>query len=356
MPKDDDHWHLAGTQTALLLPGVGASFALQQISIPQAGPGEVLVKNYAAGLNPIDYKTQESGFYVVREYPAILGFEGAGVVSAIGEGVIHLKEGDRVAYQGVATNKGRSFQQWVVTSADWVFKLPNSISFDTAAAIPIALLAAVIGTYQPPPHGLGVATPWSSTGRSAHSGSPIVVLGGTSNVGQYAIQLARLAGFDAIITTASPRNSSLLQRLGATHVLDRSLSIEALVQEVEKITGNKKVLHVFDAVGIAETQQAALSIVAEGGKVLTTNAPQGKAPEGSDKQVVFVMGALMVPQHQAFGKEFLSVWASLFESGDIKASAVEIVPGGLNGVETTLKQLKTISGKKFVVRPFETDV
>ncbi|EIW77971.1 GroES-like protein [Coniophora puteana RWD-64-598 SS2] len=344
------------TQTALLLPSVGASFELQQIPIPQAGSGEILVKNYAAGLNPIDYKTQEVGFHVVREFPAILGFEGAGIVSAVGAGVTHLKEGDRIAYQGVASNKGRSFQQWVVTPADWAFKLPDSMSFDTAAALPIAFLAAVIGTYQPPPHGLGIATPWSASGRSAHAGSPIVVLGGTSNVGQYAIQLARLAGFGTIITTASPRNSPLLQALGATHVLDRSLSIEALTGEVEKITGEKKVLHVFDAVGIAETQQAALAIVSEGGKVLTTNPPQVKASEGSGKQILFVMGALMMPQHQAFGKEFLSVWASLFESGDIKASTVEVVSGGLNGVETALKQLKTISGKKLVVRPFETDV
>ena len=84
------------TQKALWLPNIGADFTLGENSIPEPGPGELLVELKAVALNPIDWKIQESGFALVKEYPAIVGSDGAGVVQKVGHGVTYLMPGDVV--------------------------------------------------------------------------------------------------------------------------------------------------------------------------------------------------------------------------------------------------------------------
>lgn len=83
-------------QTVLWLPKVGADFELGKNDIPEPGPGEILVKVEAAAINPIDCTIQKDGFFLVQEYPAIIGENGSGVVQKVGDGVTHLEEGDRV--------------------------------------------------------------------------------------------------------------------------------------------------------------------------------------------------------------------------------------------------------------------
>lgn len=85
------------TQKALWLPKVGAEFTLGKNEIPEPGPGEVLVKLEATALNPLEWKIQQSGFFMVKEYPAIVGEDGAGVVQKVGHGVTNLSQGDKVS-------------------------------------------------------------------------------------------------------------------------------------------------------------------------------------------------------------------------------------------------------------------
>ncbi|EIW80733.1 GroES-like protein [Coniophora puteana RWD-64-598 SS2] len=349
------------TQLALLLPAVGAPFELGRIPAPtpsSLGPGEALIKNFAAGLNPADHKSQSKGFIAVREWPAVIGYEGAGTVEAVGEGVTRVKVGDRVAYMGVMENKGRTFQQWIVSEAEWLFQIPDNMDFETAASVPAALTAALLGVYQPSPHGLGVSAPWRSDFDSEiNAGKPFVVLGGASQIGQWAIQFAHNASFSPIITTASLHNSGVLRGIGATHVLDRSLSAERVVEAVETITGKKEgVTYVFDAVAFPETQRAGLTLLAKGGKMVVTTSPVVQPEEGSGKEVIFVRGAFQFnPIHEEFGREFLSFWPGLVERGELKPNPVEVLPGGLNAIADGLERLKTISGKKLVVKPWETE-
>lgn len=83
------------TQTALLLPAALKPFTVGTRPVPTPGPGQVLVKVHAAALNPIDAVIQKTGF-VVTEWPAVLGSDGAGEIVALGEGVSEVKVGDRV--------------------------------------------------------------------------------------------------------------------------------------------------------------------------------------------------------------------------------------------------------------------
>lgn len=83
-------------QKALWLPEIGTQFTLGENEIPEPGPGEVLVKLEASAINPIDWKIQKEGFFLIDEYPAIIGENGAGVVTKVGDGVTNLVTGDRV--------------------------------------------------------------------------------------------------------------------------------------------------------------------------------------------------------------------------------------------------------------------
>ena len=82
-------------QKALLLPAKHAAFVVGESSVPAAGPGQLLVKIEATALNPVDWKIQAFDFFI-KEYPAVLGTDAAGIVKAVGEGVTDFKVGDRV--------------------------------------------------------------------------------------------------------------------------------------------------------------------------------------------------------------------------------------------------------------------
>lgn len=87
------------------------------------------------------------------------------------------------------------------------------------------------------------------------------------------IQLAKLSGFNPIIATASLKNTEFLKSLGATHVLDRNLSAQALKAEIEKIT-TKPIKYVYDAISLPETQKTGLELLATGGQLMLVLPPQ----------------------------------------------------------------------------------
>lgn len=132
------------TQKALWLPKVGAEFTLGKNEIPEPGPGEVLVKLEASALNPLEWKIQQSGFTMLKEYPAILGVDGAGVVQKLGHGVTNLSQGDKVSvlpsqhacfcagiyhgrvfrfFQSLFGNKHATYQEYCLTDATLATKV-----------------------------------------------------------------------------------------------------------------------------------------------------------------------------------------------------------------------------------------
>ena len=100
--------HAMTTQNALWLPNVGLEFAVGRNAIPEPGPGEVLVKLGASALNQIDVRIQKSGFFTIKEYPAIIGEDGAGVVQKVGVGVTNLVQGDKVFVRSLLVFETRS--------------------------------------------------------------------------------------------------------------------------------------------------------------------------------------------------------------------------------------------------------
>ncbi|EJF58621.1 GroES-like protein [Dichomitus squalens LYAD-421 SS1] len=339
-------------QKALFLQSKQGEFTLGTREVPQPGAGDIVVKNEAIGLNPVDWKIQTYGL-LVEKYPAILGLDATGTVEAVGQGVTAFKKGDRVIYQGVLDNDRANFQQYTLINESLAAELPGKFSFEAGATLPLAYSTAAVGLYHQA-GGPQLVPPWAEGGKSKYAKTPIVVLGGASVVGSLAIQLAKLSGFSPIITTASPKNVELLTSYGATHVLDRSLPQNALISEVTKIAGGPVSL-VYDAISLPETQAAGYALLAPNGKLLTVLPPTvTETTEG--RSVVSVLGVIQRAPNVEFGKALLAQLPALLESGDIKPLRVEVIPGGLGGITAGLAKLKNnqVSGTKLVVRPPET--
>lgn len=87
---------MSAQQKALFLDSVQGQFTVREAPKPIPGPGDLLIRVEAAALNPVDWKTQAEGFFLVTVYPVILGTDGAGTVEELGEGVIGFSKGDKV--------------------------------------------------------------------------------------------------------------------------------------------------------------------------------------------------------------------------------------------------------------------
>ena len=216
---------------ALLLKEKGKwqEMAVEEIEKPSAEYDEIVVKVKAAGLNPVDYKTGTGG-YPGWSYPHILGLDVAGTVEETGPEVTDFKAGDRVVYLSDMARKG-GFAEYAVTKAHTVSKLPDSVSFEDAAALPVAAYTA----YQALFFKLHV-----------QKNNAILIHAGAGGVGGFAIQLAKYAGL-TVITTASEKNHSYVKQLGADYAIDYKK--EDFVQKTIELTNGLGVDYVLDTVG-----------------------------------------------------------------------------------------------------------
>ncbi|KAF8972283.1 chaperonin 10-like protein [Flammula alnicola] len=344
---------MPSTQKALVLEKKFGNFVLSGIAVAEPGPGEVLIKVIATSLNPVDWKIQKYGI-LVENFPAVLGGDLAGDVEEVGEGVTDFKKGDRVFVQAQYKNETDGFQQYALALAATVAKIPANISYDQASAFPVALTAAYVGLYNQNPHGFGFAPPTSPATQGKYAGTPIVILGGASSVGQSALQLAKLSGFSPIITTASLKHTDYLKSLGATAVLDRNLSSSALATEISKITSTS-IKFVYDSISANGTQQIGLDILAPGGQLDVVLQPTVKPVQ--DKTIIQVVGMLRLPHNiELLEALYHDTVSGFLEKGLLKPNNIEVLPNGLAGITDGLARMEAdkVSGLKLVAHPQET--
>ncbi|KZV65095.1 GroES-like protein [Peniophora sp. CONT] len=356
------------SQKALILHSKDAGkFELGTRPIPSPGPGEVLIKVYSAALNPVDEYIQSIG-YIVEHYgfPAVPGSDGAGTIEAIGEGVTGFEKGDRVLFPCWWIADRGTLQQYALSDAARTAKIPSNISFDEASTVPLGLGTAAMGLYGDIKEGfeglgggIGLVAPWTDAGKGKYTGKPILILGGSTSVGQYATQLAKLSGFSPIIVTASQRNAEYCKAAGATHVIDyRETPYSQLPEAVAKIT-TQPIEVVYDSVTREDSVPAGLRALASGGSlvvVLPQNAAKPGSRDADNKLVVFCYGNVNAETNQALGAILYSKLTALLEDGSIKPNAVEVLPGGLAGAFDGLKRLASwsVSASKLVVHPQDT--
>ncbi|KAK7682475.1 hypothetical protein QCA50_014275 [Cerrena zonata] len=346
-------------QKALRLTAAQSDFSVDTVPVVLPQDDEVLIRIEASTLSHMERFMQQAGYYIT-EYPSIVGLDAAGVVVALGKNVTGRAIGDRVLYVTNFTSPSAAHQQYAVMKAHLTAKVPASISFDQAATLPCNVLTAHNGLYTGPTPRIGRGganlTPfWKPEGRGKYAGQPIVILGAAASVGQYAIQQVRISGFSPIIAVASLRNADLLKSLGATHVLDRSLSASDLISQAREIT-TKPIQVVYDAFSSAETQGLGYDILASGGALaITLPVALDEAKLKSDKSVYMVYGAPNQPEYEEIDAEFFNALPEYLSSGEIKPNAVEYLPGGLHAVSEGLKRLESFAlNGKLAVHPLET--
>ena len=211
-------------------PGGPEQLKLVDVTVGDPGPGEIRIRHHAIGLNFIDVY-QRSGLYPFP-MPLKLGMEGAGVVEAVGDGVTHLKAGDRAAY---ASQPPGSYCEVRVMPAKCVCKLPDAISFETGAAMMLkGLTAQYLLKKTLPVEGL-------------HHGDFVLFHAAAGGVGLIACQWAKALGLQLIGTAGSDAKCQLALANGAAHVIN--YRTEDFAARVKEITGGKGVKVVYDSVG-----------------------------------------------------------------------------------------------------------
>ncbi|KAG9596857.1 hypothetical protein KCU86_g5425, partial [Aureobasidium melanogenum] len=351
---------------AAVVPEQGAQHIIATRTLAPLESGEVAIKITATAINPIDWKMRDWNYWL-KEYPAVLGSDAAGEVVAVADDVGTLKEGDRVFFQGIIADYDAStFQQYCKMPSRLVVKTPSNISDDQAAGIALATVCGITAFYDQT--GLDLRPlPWEQDGAKAGEGKAVVIIGGSSSVGQYAIQLARLSGFSKIITNSSPSHHARLYELGATAVLNRST--EDSPRHFSAAVGDTPLSFVFDTISITETHMLAAKIIqsalnVENALVVRVNlddlddAVQQQSKTGRGVNFKPIVGASSFPNlrplieaaWERFGSDDGFIARGLFQP-----NPVNLVHGGLASIDEALELNKQgVSGTKLVIRPFET--
>jgi NADPH2:quinone reductase len=178
-----------------------------EIDTPEPGPGELRIRVAYAGVNPADWKNREGMLAAFRPYafPYVIGFDAAGIVDKLGEGVTGFAPGDRVFSP---TNHGQggqgSYAEYTIAAVDRVAHMPAGLDFAHAAALPVAALTAWQGLFDR---------------GGVEAGQRVLIHGGSGGVGSFAVQFALWAGADVAATCSTP-NVEYVRGLGAGRVID----------------------------------------------------------------------------------------------------------------------------------------
>lgn len=296
---------------AAVIDGYGGASAVRiaDLAPPMPGPGEIGIAVHAAGLNPADWKLAEgwlaSAFTPL--FPYALGFDAAGIVSALGDGVTGHWIGDRVvAKTAVGRGGAGGCAGRVTVAAHLACRLPDTLGFAEAAALPTAGITAWEALFE-----AGRLGKWQS----------ILVHGGAGGTGSVAIQLARMAGA-RIAATARPANHPYLLALGADCAIDYRDDVPAAIRA--RFGGQVDLL--LDTVGQG-TIDRPLAMIRDGGALvvigtLVANEPRPPADEAQHRRIRVVTA--MSSREREGGQ--LCALVDALASGRIRPPAIETLP------------------------------
>jgi zinc-binding alcohol dehydrogenase family protein len=298
------------------------SFADVDLPVPAPGPRDLLVKVEAIAVNPVDTKVRapkEANRDKVENPPRVLGWDAAGVVESVGSGVTLFKPGDKVFYAGDITRAG-SNSAFQLIDERIVGRMPKSLSFAQAAALPLTAITAWEALFDrlkvpAPPH----AQPQRS----------ILLIGGAGGVGSIAIQLAaRVAGLKVIATASRPESSAWCKELGADVVVNHHGNLAENVRNA----GFKHVDYVLIMNNTDQHMPAACELVAPQGGICTIveNAKPLDVVPLKNKSAAFVWEFMftramfttpdMIEQHN-----LLNEIARLVDAGVLRTTVNEVI-------------------------------
>jgi NADPH2:quinone reductase len=241
----------------------------EDIDVPRPGPGEVLIKIAATGLNYLDVQYRIGR--VKAPLPFTNGTEAAGVVSEVGTGVTDFKVGDRVAYTMILG----TYAEYAIAPASRVVPVPADLDLRTAAAALLQGLTAHYLTHSTYP---------------LKAGETALVHAAAGGIGMVLTQVARLVGARVIATVGTDRKAQLAREAGAHEVIN--YSTQDFEQEVKKLTGGRGVDVVYDSVG-KDTFDKSLNCLRHRGYLALFGFSSGLVPP-FDPAILGVKGSLFL--------------------------------------------------------------
>jgi NADPH:quinone reductase-like Zn-dependent oxidoreductase len=299
----------------------------------------VLVKVVAAALNPVDSKILTGRRFPVKSWPHVLGCDMAGTVAEAAHGS-PFKPGDKVfGYTSLGEPHSGTLAEYCLVPSDMLAAVPPAISMEAASTVGLGALTAGLGLYA------GLGLPFRAEATGVGKPPAVLVYGASSSVGQYAVQLAKLAGA-RVIAVASSKHHAMLLELGADAALDyHDAGWERAVAEDP---ANAGLVRAFDAIGGPATRLCADILAAAGargaGVVVTT--VRRTPPDTFDdvtaatgvKVKVINCGAAYTA-HRAEVVSYMKEFAKMLEAGELRPNRARVLEGGLEAAKAGLEEL-----------------
>lgn len=314
---------------AVVVERTGGPEALQvkEIDAPRPGPGQLLVDVAASGVNFID-AYQRTGAYP-RELPFVAGSEGAGVVSAVGEGVSDVAVGDRVAWAMV---DGAGYAEQAVVPAERAVPVPDEVDAETAAAVMLQGMTA---------HYLCEST------YPARSGQTALLHATAGGVGLLLTQMLAAKGVRVIGSTSTEEKAELAREAGASDVIH--YTEQDIAEEVRRLTDGRGVDVVYDGVG-RTTFDSGLDVLVPRGMMVLFGASSGPVPP-LDPQVLNRKGSLFLTRptllhYIATRDELMARAGSVL--GQVADGRLDVRVGGRYALEDAGRAHEDLEGRRTV--------
>ncbi|KAI1268913.1 putative alcohol dehydrogenase [Xylariaceae sp. FL1019] len=331
---------------------------IRDVPMPKIRDEWVLVKTKAVAVNPTDWKHVDFSWTNVGSR---IGCDYAGIVVAVGSKVAGLEKGDRVAgfCQGSHSydHETGAFGDFVLAKSSAQFKIPDNMSFERAASVPVSMFTCAGGLYE----SLGLPLPNAPSDKQI----PVLIHGGSTATGVLGIQFAKASGL-FVVTTASPRNFEYLKSVGADAVFD--YKSPSCGEDIRMLTNNS-LKYAWDCVGGGEEICGKALSSSERSKYGTINFSDGKLlneinPLTSDPTFYVALDAVDEPyslrgshreppkHHAEFATMFKEIARDLLQSGRVQPINIDVNRGGpgLEGVLKGLDELRNgkVSAQKLV--------
>ena len=280
---------------------------LEEVTEPQAGERQVVVRVHAAGVNPVDTYIR-SGMHAVKPaLPYTPGMDAAGVVEAIGAGVTRVSAGDRVYVAGTISG---AYAELALCDESQVHELPPAVSYARGASVYVPYATAYRALFHR---------------AQARPGETVLVHGASGGVGIAAVQLARAAGLRVIGTGSTDKGKQLVADEGAHHVLDHHAP--DYLEELVALTGGRGVNVVLEMLANVNLGKD-LSVLAPGGRVVVIGS-RGTVeidPRAAMSKNASIIGMSLL---SASPEELASIHAALvagLESGTLRPIIGQEIP------------------------------
>jgi zinc-binding alcohol dehydrogenase family protein len=251
--------------------GDASVYKLFDLPVPKAMGRDLLVKNYSAAFNPVDFKVRRNAAKRSEsEGPLIPGWDAAGVVVGIGKEVMHFKLGDEVYYSG-SSNRPGTYAEYTLVDERITARKPRTLNWTEAATVPLTALSAWEGLIEQ----LGLPIPLSKEDEKLNSEKSILIIGGGGGLGSMAIQLAkRFLKIGKVIATASRKETiEFAEKRGADMVINHR---QTLLPQLEKL-GFKGVDYIFNATETDYNWDQLAHVLNPYGKVVLLTNPTAPA-------------------------------------------------------------------------------